>query len=537
MKDGFPKWLETAVFYQVYPQSFFDTNGDGIGDIPGIIRKLDYIKSLGCDAVWVNPCFVSPFGDAGYDVADFCKVAPRYGTNADLCRLFREAERRRMRVVLDLVAGHTSIEHPWFAESCRAKKNRYTNRYIWTGSVWEHTEPGLRLINGHAERDGNFAANFFYFQPALNYGFGKPDPGKPWQLPTDHPDVKALKREMVNIMRFWLDRGASGFRVDMAGSLVKGDPGRRGTSAFWKEVRAKLDRDYPDAVLISEWSVPKDAIGAGFHVDFMLHFGTPAYTALFRKEPARQRYHAPPGHSFFDAAGKGDIREFLDIYVDHYRKTKRRGCISLPSGNHDMPRLSLGRTRKELEVAFAFLLTMPGVPFLYYGDEIGMRFVKGLVSKEGAFNRTGARTPMQWNAKKNAGFSSAPPKKLYLPLDPSPKRPTVEAQEADPRSMLNTVRRLIALRKETPALAAEGAFTPLFAKSKQYPFVYLRARGGKKYLVALNPSKKRVRAEFRVPGAARIEGSIMGRGVSLRRVKKGRLGVSMEGVSYGIFKL
>lgn len=426
MKTKCPKWLTNSVFYQIFPQSFYDANGDGIGDLPGTIEKLDYIKSLGCDAIWIGPCFVSPFGDAGYDVADYCNIAPRYGTNADIKRLFKEADKKGIKVCLDLVPGHTSVEHPWFRESCKAEKNKYSNWYIWTDSVWDEGDSSLNFINGYGERDGCYLTNFFHFQPALNYGFAKPDPKKPWQLPVDHPDVKAVKNEMMKIMRYWLDMGADGFRVDLAASLVKGDTEKKATSAFWQEVRGMFDRDYPEAVLISEWSCPTRAISAGFHVDFMLHFENEAYTSLFRKEKGRNVFVDTPGHSFFDRDGKGDISEFMNIYLEHYRKTKKNRYISIPSGCHDLPRISVGRNRKEIEVVFAFLMTMPNVPFIYYGDEIGMKSQNNLTSKEGGYNRTGSRMPMQWDSTKNAGFSKALKSKLYLPIDPSNGRPTVE---------------------------------------------------------------------------------------------------------------
>jgi len=174
-----PQWLEDAVFYQIYPQSFYDANGDGIGDIRGITQKLPYLSDLGVNAVWLNPCFVSPFQDAGYDVADYYKVAPRYGTNADLVRLFEQARRRGIRICLDLVPGHTSVDYAWFQASCRPRRNRYSDRYIWTRSVWDPGVPPLRFINGYSDRDGAYAINFFYCQPALNYGFARPDPGCP----------------------------------------------------------------------------------------------------------------------------------------------------------------------------------------------------------------------------------------------------------------------------------------------------------------------------------------------------------------------
>jgi maltose alpha-D-glucosyltransferase/alpha-amylase len=521
-----PRWLEDAVFYQIYPQSFYDANGDGIGDIPGIIRKLDYLSELGVNAVWLNPCFVSPFQDAGYDVADYYRVAPRYGTNRDLVRLFEQARRRGIRICLDLVPGHTSIEHPWFQASCRHRRNRYSDRYIWTRSVWDPGAPPLRFVNGYAERDGAYAINFFYCQPALNYGFARPDPRCPWQQPTDAPGPRAARAEIRRIMDFWLRKGAAGFRVDMASSLVKSDPGCDKTTLLWQEIRDWLDRRHPEAALIAEWGNPSQSIGAGFHVDFMLHVGVPGLPSLFFK--GRNR------HCFFDARGGGTISEFLGEYTRQQRNTPG-GYISVPSANHDMPRPGWGRSQADLEVIMAFLLTWPGVPFLYYGDEIGMRFLPGLPSKEGGYGRTGSRTPMQWDGSRNAGFSSAPARKLYLPIDPQARRPTVQSQACDPRSLLSHVRRLIALRRHSPALGAKGKMTPVFAEPGRYPFVYLRERRGERFLVALNPPRR--------PVAVRLDAAALGemrpelaRGVAVSS-RAGRSRISMAGASYGIFRL
>ena len=212
-----PNWLKDAVFYEIYPQSFNDTNNDGIGDINGIIEKLDYIKDLGCNALWINPCYDSPFKDAGYDVRDYKKVAPRYGTNQDLYRLFGEAHNRDIKVLLDLVPGHTSEEHEWFKQSQKAEKNEYSNRYAWTN----HAFQGIAnhpYVSGECERNGSYMLNFFKCQPALNYGFLNRT--EDWQLPPDHPDCIATREAMKDIIRFWLDHGCDGFRVDMADSLV-----------------------------------------------------------------------------------------------------------------------------------------------------------------------------------------------------------------------------------------------------------------------------------------------------------------------------
>ncbi|MBQ4486523.1 MAG: glycosylase, partial [Oscillospiraceae bacterium] len=276
-----PEWLDNAVFYEIYPQSFKDTDGDGTGNINGMTEKLPYIKDLGCTALWLNPCFCSPFGDAGYDVSDYCKVAPRYGTNDDLVRLFDEAHKLGMHVLLDLVPGHTSWEHPWFKESMKAERNEYTDRYVWTDSIWEEpTRYGS--LRGISDRDGSCAVNFFTHQPALNYGFYKPD--RPWQQSMDSEGATATKNAMKDVMRFWLSKGCDGFRVDMAGSLVKDDEDGKGIIALWQDIRKFLDDEFPHAAMISEWGEPDKSLLGGFHMDFLLHFGPSHYNDLFRCE-------------------------------------------------------------------------------------------------------------------------------------------------------------------------------------------------------------------------------------------------------------
>lgn len=484
-----PDWLEKAVFYEIYPQSYYDSNGDGIGDIPGILQKLEYIHSLGVNALWINPCFVSPFQDAGYDVSDFYQVAPRYGTNDDLRELFAEARRLGIRILLDLVAGHTSTEHPWFKASRQPGHNPHSDWYIWTDNIWTWNAPGVQMVIGSAERNGNYVSNFFHFQPALNYGFANPDPNHPWQQPVDAPGPQAVRQELKNIIKFWLEMGASGFRVDMAGSLVKNDPNGKETSRLWQEIRAWLDHDYPEAVLVAEWSRPELSIPAGFHMDFLLPFASAGYKSLFRKT-----YSPPPakyGWSFFDRSGHGNIREFIDEYVPLLQATADKGFIAIPSGNHDTnPRIGNGRTVRDLDLGFIFLLTMPGVPFIYYGDEIGMAAPEGLPTKEGGYERTAARTPMQWDDSSNAGFSTAPAEQLYLPIDSAADRPTVAAQQGDETSLLNRVRRLIALRLAHPALCASGTFEPVHAEAGEMPFVYVRRLGNESILVALNPADR-----------------------------------------------
>ncbi|MGA8654966.1 MAG: alpha-amylase family glycosyl hydrolase [Chthoniobacterales bacterium] len=380
-------------------------NGDGIGDLPGITAKLDYIQSVGCNAIWINPIYESPFGDAGYDVADFYKVAPRYGTNEDLKNLCAEAHKRGMHACLDLVAGHTSIAHPWFQQSGLDQPNRYSNWYIWTPAG--KSVPGSQPFPGEHNRSDRYLPNFFPFQPALNYGFARPDPKEPWQLPTTHPACIAVREELKSVMKFWLDLGADGFRVDMAFSLVRNDPDNEAISALWRYYRSWLDKEYPEAVLISEWSDPAIAIPAGFHIDFMIHFGQPAYGILLGPISWPNGYSRDP-HAFFERAGGGDIKAFVDNYLKHYSATKSRGYISLPTANHDIPRPTCGRDEQEVRTIFAMLLTMPGVPFIYYGDEIGMNFLYPAPDKEGGtigtLPRCGSRTPMQWSKDKARDF-------------------------------------------------------------------------------------------------------------------------------------
>ena len=488
------EWLKDTVFYEIYPQSFKDSNGDGIGDINGIIRKLDYIKSLGCNALWINPCYDSPFKDAGYDVRDYKKVAPRYGTNNDLYRLFGEAHRRGIRVLLDLVPGHTSEEHEWFSQSKRANKNEYSNRYIWTDFCFQGAR-NYGFIGGESERSGTYILNFFKCQPALNYGFLKPD--ESWQMPVDHPDAIATREAMKDVMRFWLDHGCDGFRVDMAASLVKNDDeGKTGTSAIWKNIREMLDSEYPDAAMVAEWSNPPLALRAGYHMDFYLNHPGCGYASLLRDYQKGFNFTGEEAdNSYFrkDAPDR-DITRFLDEYVKWYQDTKNIGYISMLTCNHDTVRPRFNLTPDELKLAYAFIFTMPGVPFLYYGDEIGMRYLD-LPTKEGGYYRTGSRTPMQWDSSKNLGFSTGCADSLYLPVDSAADAPTVESQQDDPASLLNTVRALLKLRHNEADLQADAEYKTVCAE-KGKPFVYRRG----KLLLAVNPSGGKLVADVNADG-------------------------------------
>jgi glycosidase len=485
-----PTWLSDIVLYQVYPQSFADSDGDGIGDLRGIAEHLDYLAWLGVTAVWLNPCFVSPMRDAGYDIADYLTVDPRYGDNHDLTALASQARARGIRLLLDLVPGHTSDTHPWFVTSAHDEDD---HRYIWAGPGPDGRLPE-RFVRSPGSRPGGYLPNFFDFQPALNFGYARQKADEPWRQDVAADGPQANRAALRTVMDHWLRLGVSGFRVDMAYSLVKDDPGLAETARLWRDLRAWLDETHPEAALLSEWGDPAVAVPAGFNADFFLHFGGPSdgrpLRSLWSNGTSTERPEWATEPCYFDADGRGNAGTFLAAYHDALAAIGEPGHIALPTANHDFARLNAGpRTPEQLPPAFAFLLTFPTLPAIYYGDEIGMRHLPGLPDTEGSvmrsgYNRAGSRTPMQWDSSPNAGFSAAPAASLYLPVDPDPGRPTVAGQRGDQDSLLHTVRDLIALRRAHPELGPGGSLEVL---CDAYPLVYLR---GGRFLVVINPSDR-----------------------------------------------
>jgi maltose alpha-D-glucosyltransferase/alpha-amylase len=504
-----PAWLADAVLYQIYPQSFADSNGDGIGDLNGIESKLDYLSWLGVNTVWLNPCFVSPMRDAGYDVADYYAIDPRYGSQDDLAKLVDSAGRRGIRVILDLVAGHTSDQHPWFQHSIDDPTD---HRYIWSDRQAEGFQPSP------GRREGFYLPNFFPIQPALNFGYARQDDDEPWRQPVDAEGPRKNRQALRDILDFWLKTGVAGFRVDMAASLIKDDAGKAETAKLWRELRDWLDTAHPQAALFSEWAQPAVAVPSGFHADFFLHFGnSQAFRSLFHNGMVYDDTWRPRP-SFFDAAGAGTITEFLAEWATATSVISDSGHIVLPTANHDFPRLVAGtRTPDQARAAMVFVLTWPTLPAIYYGDELGMQYQPGLPDHEGSVlgpgnNRAGSRTPMQWDRED--------PEVTYLPPDPSPERPNVADAQQDPASLLNLVRELLALRKAHPELGSGGSVEIL---NPGYPFVYRR---GERYTVAVNPGFHPAVADIPVPGE-----QILGRGATH---DNGRL--RMDRFSYAIYR-
>ncbi len=536
LKSTLPDWTRNAVFYEVYPQSFYDTNGDGIGDIEGIIRKLDYIQSVGATALWINPFYLSPMRDAGYDVADFTQVDPRYGTLDDARRLFEEIHNRGMRVILDFVPGHTSIDHPWFRQSaCTNAVRPYRNWYIWTDSAWnDGGDPwNKKMIHGYSNRDGNFLINFFWSQPALNFGFAQPEPDKPWQLPTTHEDVQALWKEMRRIMRFWLEQGADGFRVDMADSLIRNDPDKKEIRRFWSETRTELEADFPDLFLIAEGHPSKLLDGAGFHSVY-LHWA-PGYQEIFRSgETFNQELGKMKTEAFFSPSGQGDFRPYLKTWQEEYARTQGKGVITVPVGNHDLSRVAVGQSDDELEMIFAFQCAWPGIPFIYYGDELGMRQQSSENPiHEGHYpTRNGARTPMHWDNTGNCGFSPCAPTRLYLPVDPNPGSSTVAEQENTSDSLLQRVRNLNTLHRKQAAFAADADVEILQEGAPGQPLAFIRQSGGESILCVFAPSSKPFSFKMDVTGEWE---PLAGSGISVDS-QNGQITVSGNGAHWAFFK-
>lgn len=451
-----PEWLRDGVIYQVYPSSYKDSDGNGIGDIRGVISELDYIESLGVRAIWFNPLFVSGWIDGGYDVIDFYRVDPRFGTNNDMVELIEKAHAKGIKVMLDLVAGHTSDKHPWFIQSSQDTNLQYSDYYIWSDRLPDaKAEKDLetmlkdpnymqntigKWMKSEYPRNKFYMKNFYACQPSLNYGYANPDPSRPWEQGVDAPGPKAVRQELKDIIAFWYGKGVDGFRVDMANSLVKNDKDKKEIMNLWREIREWSDKNYPDHVLMAEWGSPKYCLAAGYNIDMDLNS-----TKAHNRRMYFDRKHQADGGSYFSLNGgqpsvrdlygnawpenKIDskttaaemIKEYYDYFTDCLESTETMGYFATITGNHDHLRINMGarNTPNQLKVMLTWVLTMP-MPILYYGDEIGMRSLVDLPNVEGANHngkeRSGARTPMQWTSGETAGFSTCSPDKLYLPV-------------------------------------------------------------------------------------------------------------------------
>ena len=480
--------LKNAIFYQIYPTSFFDSNNDGVGDLNGITQKVDYVKQLGVNFIYLNPFYPSEFKDGGYDVTDYKNVDPRFGTLEDFKNLVRTYEENGIGVIIDIVFGHTSDKHPWFIESAKAEKNKYSDYYIWTGSIFETYKN--KTVLGLYPRNGGYYANYYACQPALNFGFNKVE--KPWQMKYDDPRLEPLRNELISILKFWLSLGVKGFRCDMANSLVK-DPcfdslnpeDNVGNKWVWNKIMSAVKSEYPDCIFVAEWVNANNAINmGGFDIDFYAHDVLP-YNSLFRSEKNTNLIpELENGINYFSLKDGGNFDYFLERYLSDLKAVDGKGYFSVISGNHDEIRLIEQKDEELMKCIFAFLLTLKHVPFIYYGDEIGMKHNFN-VSKDGGYIRTGARTPMIWDNGKNRGFSTN--NEVYLPLG---KTKSVSDNELDKNSLLNIVRRLIDLRNNHSCLMADANIE--FVNTKDY-LEYKRFNNEEEILIIINHKGKKMK--------------------------------------------
>jgi maltose alpha-D-glucosyltransferase/alpha-amylase len=454
-----PRWYRRAVFYEVMIRSFVDSNGDGTGDLQGLISKLDYLQWLGVDALWLPPFFTSPLRDGGYDVSDYHSILPEFGTVDEFRELVTKAHERNMRVIIDLPLNHTSDQHEWFQASRRDPDGPFGDFYVWsdTDEKW----PDIRIIFTDTE-DSNWAFDserrqfyfhrFFSHQPDLNF---------------ENP---AVHEAVFEVVRFWLDMGVDGFRLDAIPYLYESDEGNGEgeppTHEFIKSLRALVDRDYPGRVMIAEanqW--PREVaafLGTEEEPECHMAFDFPVMPRIFyslRSQHADELVRVLSETTDIpDGAGWGVFLRnhdelTLEMVSEEYRQAMYGWYAYDPRMRANIGirrRLAplLDNSRAELELAHALLFSLPGSPFLYYGDEIGMGDNIWLP------DRDSSRTPMQWTPDRNAGFSSADPGKLYLPVVQSLvynyTLVNVESQLAQSRSLLHWIRNVIYVRKAHP---------------------------------------------------------------------------------------
>lgn len=483
-------WWRDGVIYQVYPRSFADSSGDGLGDIPGITAHLDYLEELGITAVWLSPFYPTPDADFGYDVSNHTDIDPRFGTMADFDVLLDEAHRRGIRIILDLVLNHTSDQHPWFLESRSSRVNPKNDWYIW-----RNTAPGGGVPNNWQSVFGGRAWTYepirdqYYYHMFLNE-----QPDVNWR----NPDVR---KAQMDVVRFWLERGVDGFRLDVFNVYFKDaefrdNPLRLGMRGFDRQHHVH-DSDQPEMIpLLNELRAILDAYPERYAVGETF-FATPEKAAHYS---GSDRLHSAFNFDFSER--RYNPVEFLDAI----RKCEKcAGTNIWPNyvlSNHDIPRTATRYTRGEddnrVKVAMGLLLTLRGTPFIYYGEEIGMRDVSlrrdQIMDPPGRKywplykGRDGCRSPMQWDDSVNAGFTSGKP---WLPLHPDYPLRNVAAQRDDPESLYNFTRKLISFRKEIPALRI-GTFTPLVEVPRGV-LAYLRRTQDEMVLVALNFISSRIK--------------------------------------------
>jgi alpha-glucosidase len=483
MDQGDMDWWRRGIFYQIYPRSFQDSNGDGIGDINGVIARLPYLKSLSIDAVWLSPIFPSPMADFGYDISDYTGIDPLFGTMADFDALTVAVHESGLKIILDLVPNHTSDQHPWFTEARRARDNPRRDWYIWRDPKPDGRPPNnwLSEFGGSAWQYDEATGQYYY------HAFLAAQPDLNWRN-------SAVREAIYDVMRFWLRKGVDGFRVDVIWHLIKDarfrdnppnpnylkgrPPHERILTQFSTdqpevhEVIAEMRRvtdEFDNRVLIGEVYLPLQRLVAYYGNDLagaQMPFNFALLSTLWSARPIEK------------------------IIADYERALPPGAWPNWVLGNHDRPRVASRVGSEQARVAAMLLLTLRGTPTLYYGDEIGMRQVA--IAPEQVrdpfeknvpgigIGRDGCRTPMQWDAAPHAGFSTA---NTWLPLAADYDHENVVNLEADAASILSLYKALIALRKKLPQLVT-GSYEPVAAQGDL--LLYRRAGEGGTIVVALN---------------------------------------------------
>ncbi len=454
-----PRWYRRAVFYEVMVRSFVDSNADGSGDLSGLVSKLDYLQWLGIDALWIPPFFNSPLKDGGYDVADYRTILPEFGTLEEFKDLVTKAHERNMRIVIDFPLNHTSDQHEWFQKSREDPDGPFGDFYVWSDT--DERYPNIRIIFTDTEesnwafdpvRRQFFFHRFFSHQPDLNF---------------ENP---AVQEAIFDVVRFWLDLGVDGFRLDAIPYLFESDDGNGEgeplTHEFVKRLRAMVDREYPGRVMIAEANQWPREVAAFFGTEdepeCHMAFDFPVMPRIFyslRSQQANELVRVLSETTDIpDGAGWGVFLRnhdelTLEMVSEEYRQAMYGWYAYDPRMRANIGirrRLAplLDNSRAELELAHALLFALPGSPFLYYGDEIGMGDNIWLP------DRDSSRTPMQWTPDRNAGFSDADPGKLFLPVVQSLvynfTQTNVESQLAQSNSLLHWIRNVIHVRKRHP---------------------------------------------------------------------------------------
>ncbi|MDQ5825497.1 MAG: alpha-amylase family glycosyl hydrolase [Chloroflexota bacterium] len=479
-------WWQSGIVYQIYPRSFKDSNGDGIGDLPGIIEKLDYLRWLNIDAIWISPFYPSPMADFGYDVSDYTGVHPMFGTLDDADRLIAEAHSRGIRVILDFVPNHSSDQHPWFVESRSSRDNPRRDWYMWADPAPDGGPPNnwLSVFGGSAWEYDEATGQYYYHQ------FLKEQPDLNWR----NPDVVEA---MHNAMRFWLDRGVDGFRLDAVWFLyedpqmrdeppdpdyVPGAPPHESLLHIYTEdlpemhdamraMRRVVD-EYSERLMIGEIYLPLPRL--------MLYYGT-----------ALDECHLPYNFALVSRAKEWTVAVVRRLVEEYEAALPEGAWPNWVLGNHDRHRIASRVGAEQARVAQMLLLTLRGTPTCYYGDELGMTDVDIPPDKEQDpwginvpgqnLGRDPERTPMQWDASEYAGFSTVEP---WLPVAPDYATVNVDVQQQDPCSILSMFQALTALRRETPALSL-GTYRTVESGEPDV-YAYLREHDGDRVLVLLN---------------------------------------------------